>query len=104
MLENEMKISLTLVAFDKMSKVLRDAVHKSNEEFDKMQNKIQTLSSKLEGIGKVATIVGGSLTAIGAANLKLAADFSAGMTHVATLIATNVENFEDMKEEVLQIA
>ena len=36
MLENEMKISLTLVAFDKMSKVLRDAVHKSNEEFDKI--------------------------------------------------------------------
>ena len=41
MLENEMKISLTLVAFDKMSKVLRDAVHKSNEEFTKLQNKIQ---------------------------------------------------------------
>ena len=35
MLENEMKISLTLVAFDKMSKVLRDAVYKSNEEFSK---------------------------------------------------------------------
>lgn len=39
MLENEMKISLTLVAFDKMSKVLRDAVHKSNEEFTKLQTK-----------------------------------------------------------------
>ena len=85
MLENEMKISLTLVAFDKMSKVLRDAVHSSNAEFDKMQNKIQSLSSNLESIGKVATIVGGSLTAIGAANLKLAGDFSAGMTNVATL-------------------
>lgn len=104
MLENEMKISLTLVAFDKMSKVLRDAVHNSNEEFDKMQNKIQSVSSKLEGIGKVATVVGGTLTAIGAANLKLAADFSAGMTNVATLIDTNVENFKDMKGEVLQIA
>lgn len=104
MLENEMKISLTLVAFDKMSKVLRDAVHSSNSEFDKMQNKIQSLSSNLENIGKVATIVGGSLTAIGAANLKLAGDFSAGMTNVATLIDTNVENFDAMKEEVLQIA
>lgn len=104
MLENEMKISLTLVAFDKMSKVLRDAVHSSNSEFDKMQNKIQSLSSNLDSIGKVATIVGGSLTAIGAANLKLAGDFSAGMTNVATLIDTNVENFDAMKEEVLQIA
>ena len=104
MLENEMKISLTLVAFDKMSKVLRDAVHSSNAEFDKMQNKIQSLSSNLESIGKAATIVGGSLTAIGAANLKLAGDFSAGMTNVATLIDTNVENFDAMKEEVLQIA
>lgn len=104
MLENEMKVSLTLVAFDKMSKVLRDAVHKSGEEFDRLQNKIKNVSSKLEGIGKVATVVGGSLTAIGAANLKMAADFSAGMTNVATLIDTNVENFEAMKEEVLQIA
>lgn len=98
MLENEMKISLTLVAFDKMSKVLRDAVHSSNSEFDKMQNKIQSLSSNLENIGKVATIVGGSLTAIGAANLKLAGDFSAGMTNVATLIDTNVENFDAIVE------
>lgn len=46
------QISLTLVAFDKMSKVLRDAVHSSNAEFDKMQNKIQSLSSNLESIGR----------------------------------------------------
>ena len=99
-----MKVSLTLVAFDKMSKVIRDAVNTSNSEFDKMQNKIKNLSSDLEKVGKAATIVGGSLMAFGAANLKLAADFSAGMTNVSTLIDTNVENFDAMKEEVLQIA
>lgn len=99
-----MKVSLTLVAFDKMSKVIRDAVNTSNSEFDKMQNKIKNLSSDLEKVGKTATIVGGSLMAFSAANLKLAADFSAGMTNVSTLIDTNVENFDAMKEEVLQIA
>lgn len=99
-----MKVSLTLVAFDKMSKVIRDAVNTSNSEFDKMQNKIKNLSSDLEKVGKAATIVGGSLMAFSAANLKLAADFSAGMTNVSTLIDTNVENFDAMKEEVLQIA
>ena len=99
-----MKVSLTLVAFDKMSKVIRDAVNTSNSEFDKMQNKIKNLSADLEKVGKAATIVGGSLMAFSAANLKLAADFSAGMTNVSTLIDTNVENFDAMKEEVLQIA
>ena len=99
-----MKVSLTLVAFDKMSKVIRDAVKTSNSEFDKMQNKIKNLASDLEKVGKAATIVGGSLMAFSAANLKLAADFSAGMTNVSTLIDTNVENFDAMKEEVLQIA
>ena len=99
-----LKVSLTLVAFDKMSKVIRDAVNTSNSEFDKMQNKIKNLSSDLEKVGKAATIVGGSLMAFSAANLKLAADFSAGMTNVSTLIDTNVENFDAMKEEVLQIA
>ena len=98
------KVSLTLVAFDKMSKVIRDAVNTSNSEFDKMQNKIKNLSADLEKVGKAATIVGGSLMAFSAANLKLAADFSAGMTNVSTLIDTNVENFDAMKEEVLQIA
>lgn len=104
MLDSMLKVSLTLVAFDKMSKVIRDAVNTSNSEFDKMQNKIKNLASDLEKVGKVATIVGGSLMAFSAANLKLAADFSAGMTNVSTLIDTNVENFDAMKEEVLQIA
>ncbi len=104
MLDSMMKVSLTLVAFDKMSKVIRAAVNTSNSEFDKMQNKIKNLSSDLEKVGKAATIVGGSLMAFSAANLKLAADFSAGMTNVSTLIDTNVENFDAMKEEVLQIA
>lgn len=104
MLDSMIKVSLTLVAFDKMSKVIRDAVNTSNSEFDKMQNKIKNLSADLEKVGKAATIVGGSLMAFSAANLKLAADFSAGMTNVSTLIDTNVENFDAMKEEVLQIA
>lgn len=104
MLDSMLKVSLTLVAFDKMSKVIRDAVNTSNSEFDKMQNKIKNLASDLEKVGKAATIVGGSLMAFSAANLKLAADFSAGMTNVSTLIDTNVENFDAMKEEVLQIA
>lgn len=104
MLDSMLKVSLTLVAFDKMSKVIRDAVNTSNSEFDKMQNKIKNLASDLEKVGKAATIVGGSLMAFSAANLKLAADFSASMTNVSTLIDTNVENFDAMKEEVLQIA
>ena len=67
MLENEMKISLTLVAFDKMSKVLRDAVHKSNEEFTKLQNKIQQTSDMLDKLGTNMVKLGAGLTATGGA-------------------------------------
>ena len=67
MLENEMKISLTLVAFDKMSKVLRDAVHKSNEEFTKLQNKIQQTSEMLDKLGTTMVKLGAGLTATGGA-------------------------------------
>src|SRR5574344_1067101 len=65
MLENEMKISLTLVACDKMSKVLRDAVHKSNEEFTTLQNKIQQTSEMLDKLGTNMVNLGAGLTAAG---------------------------------------
>ena len=104
MLDQMMKISLTLVAFDKMSKVIKDSVSKSNAEFDRMKHKIQDVSANLEKIGKTATMAGGALLAMSAVNLKNAADFEKGMANVSTLIDTNIENFGAMKNEVLEIA
>lgn len=60
-----MKVSLTLVAFDKMSKVIRDAVNKSNSEFDKLQNKIQTTAQSLDALGQNMTKLGAGLTLAG---------------------------------------
>ena len=65
MLDSMMKVSLTLVAFDKMSKVLRDAVYKSNEEFSKLQNKIQQTSDMLDKLGANMVKLGAGLTAAG---------------------------------------
>jgi len=65
MLDTMMKVSLTLVAFDKMSRVIRDAVNKSNSEFDKLQNKIQKTSEVLDKLGQNMTKVGAGLTAAG---------------------------------------
>ena len=62
-----MKVSLTLVAFDKMSKVIRDAVTKSNAEFDKLQNKIKTTSETLDQLGQNMTKLGAGLTVGGGA-------------------------------------
>ncbi|MBO6271341.1 phage tail tape measure protein [bacterium] len=104
MLESDMKVSMTLIAFDKMSRVIRDAVGKSNEQFDKMKNKLQDLSRDMEKIGKSATVMGGIALGVSAANLKMAADFEKQMANVSTLIDTNVENFSAMKDEVLEIA
>lgn len=104
MSDTAMTISLSLVAFDKMSRVIRDSVKKSDEEFTKLQNKIKKVSENLEKVGKAATVAGGILTAMSAANLKMAADFETGMVSVSTLIDTNVESLSEMNKEVLNIA
>lgn len=65
MLDTMMKVSLTLVAFDKMSRVIRDAVNKSNDEFDKLQQKIKNTSDMLDKLGQNMTKIGAGLTAVG---------------------------------------
>ena len=65
MLENMMKISLTLVAFDKMSRVVRDAVNKSEYEFDKLQKKVKETSERIDKLGQNIAKVGAGLTAAG---------------------------------------
>ncbi|HIS83745.1 TPA: phage tail tape measure protein [Candidatus Scatenecus faecavium] len=60
-----MKVSLTLVAFDRMSRVIRDAVNKSNSEFDKLQNRIKDTSEMLDTLGKNMAKLGGALTVAG---------------------------------------
>ena len=67
MLDTMMKVSLTLVAFDKMSKVIREAVNKSNSEFDKLQNKINKTADCLDKLGQNMTKIGAGLTATGGA-------------------------------------
>ena len=104
MLDTAMQISLSLVAFDKMSKVIRDSVKKSNDEFNKLQDKIKKVSENLDKIGKTATVAGGILLAMSTANLKMAADFETSMASVSTLIDTNVESLSAMNKEVLNIS
>ena len=65
MLDSMLKVSLTLVAFDKMSRVIRDAVTKSNDEFSKLQNKIQQTSDMLDKLGANMVKLGAGLTAAG---------------------------------------
>ncbi len=65
MMDSLMKVSLTLVAFDKMSRVIRDAVNKSNDEFDKLQREIKNTSDMLDKLGQNMTKVGGALTLAG---------------------------------------
>ena len=67
MLDSMMKVSLTLVAFDKMSRVISDAVTKSNDEFSKLQNKIQQTSDMLDKLGANMVKLGAGLTATGGA-------------------------------------
>ena len=65
MLDTMKKVSLTLVAIDKMSRVIRDAVSKSETEFDKLQRKINQTSERLDHLGQNMAKVGAGLTAVG---------------------------------------
>lgn len=65
MLDTMMKVSLTLVAFDKMSKVIKDAVNKSNDEFNKLQKKVHQTSEAIDKLGKNMMTLGGGMTIAG---------------------------------------
>lgn len=65
MLDTMMKVSLTLVAFDKMSKVIKDAVNQSDEQFDKLQRKIKQVSDTTKEIGQGLVSAGAGMTAAG---------------------------------------
>lgn len=62
MLDTMMKVSLTLVAFDKMSRVIKDAVLQSNREFDMLQKKIHQTSETMQSLGKTMMGVGAGMT------------------------------------------
>ena len=65
MLDTMMKISLTLVAFDRMSRVVREAVNKSDAEFDKLQKKIKATSESIDKLGQNIAKIGAGFTAAG---------------------------------------
>lgn len=67
MLDTAMKVSLTLIAFDKMSRVIKDAVNQSNEEFDKLQRKVKEVSDTTKEIGDGLVSAGVGMTAAGVA-------------------------------------
>ena len=60
-----MRISLTLVAFDRMSRVVREAVNKSDMEFDKLQRKIKQTADTVDKLGQSIAKIGAGFTAAG---------------------------------------
>lgn len=61
-----MTLGITLMAFDKMSRVISNACNQSNDEFSKLQNKIKNVSDTMEKVGKTMTVVGAASVAAGA--------------------------------------
>jgi TP901 family phage tail tape measure protein len=57
-----MKLSLTLMAFDKMSRVIKDAVNKSNDEFNKLQKQVHQTSESIDKLGKNMMGLGAGMT------------------------------------------
>lgn len=86
-------------------KIIVTAVDDFTAKFDKMANRAAEIGKRFEKVGKKVTkAVTLPIVALGAASVKAAADFEKGMSNVATLVDTNVENMERMGDEVLKIS
>lgn len=101
---NDLKLNLILKATDTMSSVVKSACHQSDDAFNKMNERLEKSADKFDNAGKKALVVGGILTGISSANIKMAGDFERDMNNISTLIDSNVENITDMSNEVLKMA
>lgn len=100
---DNMRLSLVLSAKDRMSSIIKSSTKKSDKAFAEFEKRLEKTSSVLSGIGKKSMLAGSALVAASAVNLKNAADFETSMASVSTLIDTNVENLDMMKNKVLEI-
>ena len=83
-------LKIVIKARDEASKVFSNFSKKHNETMKNMK--------------KLGIMGAGAVVAVGAASVKMAADFEKSMSNVATLVDTNVENMEDMEKAVLDIS
>lgn len=102
-MSSNMVLQLLLQARDRMSAPIRNAVVKSQKDFEALQNRIKATSQTLGDIGKKALIGGAAIGAFAVANLNSAAAFQAQMGHVSTLVDTNVESMHQMSKQTLSI-
>lgn len=103
-MSNDLKLNLILKAVDGMSGVVKSACRQSDNEFEKLNNTLESTASKFDAQGKKLVGFGAALIGASALNVKLASDFEKGMNNVSTLIDTNTESLDTMKQEVLKIA
>ena len=101
---DNLQLKLVLKAFDGMSSVIKSACRQSEQEFEKMNKKLEMTAGKFNDVGKKMAGFGAVLSGASAVNLKIAGDFEQGMNNISTLIDTNKENLKLMGKEVLNIA
>lgn len=91
-MSNDMDLVLRLSALDKMSGVVRGAVKSSDEEFEKLQKKVQGVADKFDAVGKASLVAGGLIAAPLAFGVKKAADFEEQLSSIKSITgATTVE-------------
>lgn len=102
-MSNDMDLILRLSALDNMSKVIRGAVNASDDEFDKLQKKIQGTAQRFDDIGKTALIAGGAIAAPLVIGVNKAADFEQEMSNIKAVTGATTAEMQKMNALALKM-
>lgn len=102
-MSDDMDLVLRLSALDKMSGVIRGAVGKSDDEFAKLQKRIQGVSDNFDAIGKTAMIAGGMMAAPLVIGVKKAADFEQEMSNIKAVTGATTAEMQKMNALALKM-
>ncbi|WP_343347664.1 phage tail tape measure protein [Sphingomicrobium sp. XHP0239] len=94
-----------LVSLGLESGQFKSGMSDAQKEMVKTERKFMKIGSRMQSIGaKMSLGLTAPIAAIGAAAVRMGADFEKSMSNISTLVDTNVESMEAMKNSVLEIS
>lgn len=83
---------------------LKVALSEAEKELSKFESQIKKSNEALKSIGKISGIATTAIGAMGAATVKMASDFNAGFSQVATLIPNSSARIKELQKNVLDLS
>lgn len=92
-----------IIETEEQLKALKKTVGSGSAEFAKISAETEKISKKTGELANKLAPLSAAVTAVGAASVKLAADFEAGMDEVLALSGATSKEFEQLKEKAVEM-